>query len=341
MPRVFLFARTFGNYTVLCYNYYTRDVFKSIRYMFEIIFIFICAVALVIKGATFSTKYAAKLADSFGLSRYAVGFIVVAVISILPETFVAINAALAGVSSFGLGTLFGSNVADMTLIFTIIILFARRGIKIESKILKKNKAYPFLLFLPLILGVDGYFSRVEGMALVILGAVFYYTAFKSGSDLSVVQKSKHFPYTNFFMLLLGMAILIVGSHFTVTSAVNFANLLGINPILVGMLLVGLGTTMPELFFAVQAVKKQDDDLAVGDILGTVLADATVVVGVLALISPFSFPQKIIYITGLFMVAASVILFTFMRSGRSISRRESYALFLFWLIFVLVEFLANT
>lgn len=307
--------------------------------MVESIFIFICALALVIKGATFSTKYAGNLASSFGLSKYTVGFIVVAVISILPETFVAVNSAFAGMSSFGLGTLFGSNVADMTLIFTIIILFAKRGIKIESKILKKNIAYPFLLLLPLILGADGYFSRVEGVALIIFGAVFYYMAFKSGSDLKV-QKSKESPYKNFFMLLLGMVILIVGSHFTVSSAVNFANLLHINPILVGMLLVGLGTTMPELFFAIQAVKKQDDDLAVGDILGTVLADATVVVGILALINPFSVPQKIIYITGVFMVAASVILFLFMRSGKSISKREGYLLFLFWLSFVLVEFFTN-
>ncbi len=308
--------------------------------MVESIFIFICALALVIKGATFSTKYAGNLASSFGLSKYTIGFIVVAVISILPETFVAINSALAGMSSFGLGTLFGSNVADMTLIFTIIILFAKRGIKIESKILKKNIAYPFLLLLPLILGLDGYFSRVEGAALIIFGAVFYYMAFKSGSDFSKVQKSKESPYKNFFMLLLGMVILIIGSHFTVSSAVNFANLLHINPVLIGMLLVGLGTTMPELFFAIQAVKKQDDDLAVGDILGTVLADATVVVGILALINPFSVPQKIIYITGIFMVAASVILFLFMRSGKSLSRRESYLLFLFWLAFVLVEFFAN-
>lgn len=308
--------------------------------MLEIIFIFICSVALVIKGATFSTKYAAKLADGFGLSRYAIGFIVVAVISILPETFVAVSSALAGMSSFGLGTLFGSNVADMTLVFAVILLLAGRGIKIESKILKKNKVYPFLLLLPLIFGFDGFFSRTEGLALIVFGIVFYYTAFRDGSTAIRLNGNVGSETKNILLFLLGMAVLIIGSHFTVTSAANFANFLNVNPILVGMLLVGLGTTMPELLFALNAIKKRDDDLAVGDILGTVLADATIVIGILALINPFSFPLKMIYITGAFMVAASVLLFIFMYTGRVLSRKEGIALLFFWLTFVVVEFMVN-
>ena len=308
--------------------------------MLNNLFIFIVSLFLVIKGATFATKYATRLAESFRLSKYTIGFIVVAIISILPETFIGINSALAGMPSFGLGTLFGSNVADMTLVFTIIILFAGRNIKIQSSILGKNKAYPFLLLLPLVLGADGYFSRAEGVALIIFGGAFYYTAFKNGAGRSVSLSTKNNRYKNFFMLILGMAILLIGAHFTVNSAVVFANMLKINPILIGMLVVGLGTTMPELFFALKSVRERDDDLAVGDILGTVLADSTVVVGILALINPFAFPQRIIYISGLFMVFASVILFAFMRSGRVLSKREGYALLIFWLTFVLVEFLAN-
>lgn len=308
--------------------------------MVDNIFIFIVSLLLVIKGATFATKYASRLAESFRLSKYTVGFIMVSVISILPETFVAIDSALAGVSSFGLGTLFGSNVADMTLVFTVIILLAGRDIKVESKILKKNIAYPFLLLLPLILGMDGFFSRIEGIALIIFGAAFYYTAFRSGADGAIVAKHNGSRIKNLLLLLMGMFILLVGSHFTVSSAVSFANLLKINPILIGMLVVGLGTTMPELFFALKSVKKNDDSLAVGDILGTVLADATIVVGILALISPFSFPEKIIYITGLFMLFSSLLLFIFMHSGKTLSKREGYALFAFWITFVIVEFIAN-
>ncbi|MDO8537234.1 MAG: sodium:calcium antiporter [bacterium] len=308
--------------------------------MINNLFIFIVALFMVIKGATLATKYAALLAESYRLSKYTVGFIIVAVISILPETFISINAALEGIPSFGLGMLFGSNIADLTLVFAVIILFAGRGLKIESKILTNHIVYPFILFLPLILGLDGRYSRLEGIALIIAGAVFYYVALKNGIDGTIPPNNDGGRYKSFLMLLFSMAILLAGAHFTVTSATSLANYFGISPILIGMLIVGLGTTMPELFFSLKSVKKQDDSLAVGDILGTVLADATIVVGILALISPFSFPQKIIYITGMFMVVSSFMLFRFMRSGQTLSRKEAYTLVVFWLVFVLVEFIAN-
>lgn len=295
---------------------------------------------MVIKGATMATRYAAQLAESFRLSKYTVGFIIIAIISILPETFISINSAIEGIPSFGLGMLFGSNVADLTLIFALLILFTGRGLKIESRILKNYNVYPFLLLLPLVLGLDGYFSRLEGLALIIAGGIFYYLALKNGIDGEIPQDKTNNYRKNSLMLAFSMAILLIGSHFTVSSASSLAYYLGISPILVGMFIVGLGTTMPEFFFSLKSLRKNDDSLAVGDLLGTVLADATIVVGVLALVNPFFFPQKIIYVTGIFMVVASFILFHFMRSGRKISKKEGYLLFIFWLVFVLVEFMVN-
>jgi cation:H+ antiporter len=295
---------------------------------------------MVIKGATMATRYAAQLAESFRLSKYTVGFIIIAIISILPETFISINSSIEGIPSFGLGMLFGSNVADLTLIFALLIFFAGRGLKIESKILKNYNVYPFLLLLPLILGLDGYFSRLEGLALIITGGIFYYLALKNGVDGEISSNKTNNYRKNSLMLLFSMAILLIGSHFTVSSASSLAYYLGISPILIGMFIVGLGTTMPEFFFSLKSLRKDDDSLAVGDLLGTVLADATIVVGILALVRPFFFPQKIIYVTGIFMVVASFILFHFMRSGRKISKKEGYLLFIFWLVFVLVEFMVN-
>ncbi|MBI2037643.1 MAG: sodium:calcium antiporter [Candidatus Magasanikbacteria bacterium] len=308
--------------------------------MLQNIFIFACSLALVIKGATFATKYASRLAKSFHLSKYTVGFIVVAIISILPETFIAINSALTGMPSFGLGVLFGSNIADLTLVFTVILLFAGRRIKIESKVIDRNKVYSFFLLLPVILGLDGYFSRLEGLALIIVGAVFYYMVFRNDASTAVAGNSDHSWYKSLILLVVGMAVLLIGSYFTVISALALAQAFNINPILIGMLVVGLGTTIPELFFALKAVRKKDDSLAVGDVLGTVLADATIVVGILALLNPFSFPQKIIYITGVFMVLASAILLIFMRSGKVLSRKEGIGLLFFWLAFVFIEFWFN-
>ena len=308
--------------------------------MLENLLILIVSLFFVIKGATLATKYSVYLAESYRLSKYVIGFIVIAIISILPETFIAINSAIEGIPSLGLGTLLGSNVADLTLVFTIIIFFAGRGIKIESTILKNNLIYPFLLLAPIILGFNGHFSRLEGLTLIIIGGIFYFLTFKNGINLTPPKNNIDNRLKNSLLLILSMAILLIASHFTVASAVDLAHALGVKTILIGIFIIGLGTAMPELLFSLKAVKKHDDSLAVGDILGTVLADGTIVVGILALLSPFSFPQKIIYVTGSFMVLASVLLTYFMHTGRVISKKEGKLLFLFWVVFILIELIIN-
>lgn len=308
--------------------------------MIENLLIFTFSLLLVVKGATLATKYSAKLAENFHLSKYIIGFIIVAFISILPETLISINSAVKGIPDFGLGTLFGSNVADLTLIFAILIIYARRGIKIESKVLKNIRLYPFFLLLPLIFGLNGHYSRIEGVALVISGALFYYLVFKNGVDVSERLHNGNEKYKNLFLLIFAMALLLVGAHFTVISATELAHTLKITPILIGMLVVSLGTTMPELFYSLKSVKRKDDGLAIGDIMGSVLADATIVVGVLSFISPFSFPVKIVYITGAFMVVASLVLLHFMRSGRTITKKEGYMLLAFWATYAIIEFIVN-
>lgn len=305
--------------------------------MIENLLLFIFSLLLVVKGATLATNYSAKLAENFRLSRYIVGFVIVAFISIIPETLISINSAVAGIPEFGLGTLFGSNVADLSLIFAILIIYAGRGIKIESKILKNVRLYPFFLLIPLLFGLNGSYSRIEGVALIVTGSLFYYLALKNSVDSSERLRNGNRKYKNILLLVAAMAILLVGSHFTVTSATDLAQTLKISPILIAMLVVSLGTTMPELFYSLKSVKKKDDGLAIGDIMGSVLADATIVVGILAVISPFSFPAKIVYVTGVFMLVASFVLLRFMRSGRTISRKEGYMLLAFWLFYAVVEF----
>ncbi len=291
------------------------------------------------KGATLATRYAALLAESFHLSKYVVGFIVIAVISILPETFIAINSAIEGMPEFGLGTLFGSNIVDLTLVFSIIIFLAGRGLRVEAKILKNRKTYPLILLVPLLLGMDGFYGRIDGLVLMVIGSVFYYIALKDGVDNTLPSNGNGRLKSSMF-LLVGMSLLLVGSHFIVSSASSLAHRMGIDPILIGLLIVGVGTAIPELFFSVKSIKKNDDSLAIGDILGTVLADATIVVGLIALISPFSFPRTIIFVTGIFMILSAILLYRFMHSGRFLSRKEGLILFIFWLSFVLTEFFLN-
>ena len=141
------------------------------------------------------------------------------------------------------------------------------------------------------------------------------------------------------ILLIGsMAMLLAGAHFTVQSAHQLATTLGIAPILVGILIVSLGTTVPEVFFGIKAIKSRNHGLAVGDVLGSVLADATTVIGIVALMSPFTFPQRIAYVAGGSMVIASVILIILFRSNYRLRRRESLILVGLWLAYIIAEVL---
>lgn len=305
------------------------------------ILIFLASLALVVHGATWAASSASRLAESFRLSAFTVGFLVIAVISILPETFIALQSAFAGMPSFGLGMLFGSNVADLTLVLAVLVLLAGRSIKVESRILKDHVIYPFILLVPLVLGSNGHFSRLEGLALVIIGGVFYYIALRNGRDDATPAHSRGDRFLSAIFLAASMAVLLVGVHFTVASATGLAYDWGVSPVLIGMLVVSLGTTMPELIFSLRSIRKQEDSLAVGDILGTVLADATIVVGLLALVAPFSFPPEIVFVTGTFMVLASCLLFYCMRTGRTLSRFEALLLLLYWVIFAFAEFIVLT
>lgn len=309
--------------------------------MIENIFILGFSLFLIIKGATLATKYSSRIAQAFNLSKYVVGFIIVAVISILPEGLVAINSAIEGVPQLGLATLLGSNIADLTILFTIVILLTGKNIKVESRILKNSVIYPLILIIPIMLGFDGFYSRWEGIILILTGIIFYLMAFKDNtSPLEQVKVKSSEKYKNILLLLLSMAILLFGSHFIVISATKLASEIGVSMSLIGMFVIGLGTVMPELFFSLKSVKKNDDSLAIGDVLGTVLADCTVIIGIIALIKPFSFPTNIIHITGIFMVIAAFILFYFMKSDKTLTKKEGVFLLLFWIIFAFIEFTIN-
>ena len=105
---------------------------------------------LVIKSADHAIHYSTKVARGFLLPQYVIGFLIVAVIAILPEAFIAISSALEGVPSFGLGTLFGSNVADLTLVFALVILFSGRDLRVTSRIIKNRFLYALAIAAPML-----------------------------------------------------------------------------------------------------------------------------------------------------------------------------------------------
>jgi cation:H+ antiporter len=303
------------------------------------IFILFLSLFLVIKSADLAIHYSSKVAKSFLLPKYVIGFLVVAFIGIMPEVLISVTSALKGMPSFGLGTLLGTNIANLSMTFALVVILSGKSLKVESRVIKKKFLYIGTISIPILFGLNGYFSRLEGIILIVTGIIFYYFVLTRARFDAEATREK-FSIKDFSFLLLSMALLLVGAHLTVKYGIDFANHLNINPILIGMFIVGLGATVPELFFSLRAAKQKHDSLALGDILGSVLADATIVIGLVALISPFAFDPSIIYKTGFFMIFAASLLMYLMKTGKVLTRHEAYLLLVFYLVFAFTEIIIN-
>ncbi len=291
------------------------------------------------KSASWALRAAISLSHAVGWSAFAVSVVVVCV-SILPEAIVSALAAAGGVPALGLGTLLGSNVADLTLVFGVVALLSPRALTVQSAFIKKDHLYLAFLALPLALGFGGAYSRLDGV-LLIASSVFFLFLMReraaAGGRMPINLNGFTFA-KSIAVLLTALAVLAASSFYTVEYAVMLARGLGMAPALIGLLVIAIGTTLPELLFSLRAARKRHTTLALGDILGTVIADATLVLGVMALIRPFSFNPRFIILTGFFMLLGGIFSLSLLRSGRALTRGEGAMLVAFYAAFAALEFL---
>jgi len=304
--------------------------------------LFLFSLFILIKSAEYTVRFASRIARVFRISEFIVSFFLISIISCFPEATVSIISSFNGVPEFGLGALLGSNVADLCLVFGLVAVFSKNGITVKSAILKNNLLYLFLLLVPIILGLDGHFSRADGILLVLCGAAFFVTlSFQSRMFTKKFNHAKNHRWImNLFLLILCLAFLIASAYFTVDFGVLLANELQIPAVLIALTLVSIGTCMPELVFSLKAVRSGHDGLALGDLLGTVIIDATIIIGILALISPFNFNPNIIYFTGLTMFFASGLVILFIKSEKVLSRKEGVYLLIVYVLSLIMEFVIN-
>src|SRR3989344_2824158 len=304
--------------------------------------LFMVFLYVLIHSSEYSIRYSSRLAKSLKFPEFIVSFFIIALISVLPEATISIISAFRGEPELGLGTLLGSNIADLTLVFGIVALFSSGGIKVKSKILSNNFFYLVLLLFPILLGFDGRLSRIDGLILILLGLTFFakiYIDSKSFRKKFNSTKKERFLKSLIF-LILSFSVLLFSAFLTVKFAVDFAQDAKLPAIIVGVTILAIGTCIPELIFSIKSVIKNHDELALGDILGTVITDATIVLGLVALISPFSYNPYNLYVTGTAMFLAGVFVTLFMKSDKSINKREGIFLILFYILFVFIEFFIN-
>ncbi len=304
--------------------------------------LFLVFLFVLIKCADYAIKYSSRLAKALRFPEFLVSFFIIALICCLPEATVSIISAIDGNPGLGFNVLLGAKIAELTLVLGIVTLFSSNGIKIKSKILKNYFYYLILLLLPLIFGLDGKFIRIEGAILVLLGALFLFKIYKDSHKFR--KKFNHTERKPFFksliFLIVSLAVLLLSAHLTVKFATNFAYDIKIPVVFIGLTIIALGTCLPELIFSLKAVKINHEDLALGDLLGSVIIDATIFLGIIMIISPFSLEINSIYAVGITLFLAGIFVVTFMKSDKSINKTEGLVLILVYIAFIFAEFFIN-
>ena len=314
--------------------------------------LFIVACIVLSQSSTFVVKSLAKISYYLKLNEFTIGFILVAVATSIPETFIGIMSALDNIPILSVGNVLGSNIIDLTLITGIGALLARK-ISVESKIIRKDMIYMFLIaVLPAVLLMDHYIwhwfglfpnmvqglSRIDGIILLSVFVFYIYKLVRQESRFSrTVEYTSRKEATKYALLFLVALVFLLGSSkYVIEYAKVLSEELNITPLLIGIFLISLGTTLPELTFTVKSVMSMHESMAIGDIIGSVIANSTLVLGVTAIITPITVNSLIFLTSTLFMIFSAFIFLTFAESESGISWREGISLIMLYFLFVIVE-----
>ena len=311
--------------------------------------LFILGFVILIKGAAWPVQGASAIARRFRVSDLVIGLTVVAFGTSTPELFVNILASLKGSTGIAIGNVFGSNIANILLILGISSMIYPLSVS-KGTVWKE---IPFSLLAVLTLGVmvndpiinadhAAVLSRSDGLVLLCFFTIFLYYSYAIASN--VEGMSEQLPghsdslTKSLLLVLLGIAGLAAGGKWIVDGAILLATLLGMNESLIGLTIVAVGTSLPELATSAMAAYRRNVEIAVGNVVGSNIFNIYFVLGVSASIKPLPFDTAGNRDVGV-VIAASLALFLFMFSGKkqSLDRWEGflfvcgYAAYLLFLI----------
>ena len=277
---------------------------------------------LLVKGADWFVEGAAGIADKLGIPQLVIGLTIVAMGTSAPEAAVSITAALQGTADITVGNVVGSNIMNILVILGLSsaitsIAVAKTTIRYEIPIML------FITGLFLVLGaVDGTLSLLDGIILWVcflgyLGYMFLMT--KKGLMQAEEAESANRPvWLLVVMGVVGMALIVLGSDVTVDAATALAKMFGMSERFIGLTIVALGTSLPELFTSVIAAKKGKADIAIGNIVGSNIFNILFVVGTSALITPVVFASGFI-VDSIVAIGAGVLLWLCVFRNKKLTR----------------------
>ncbi|OGT59666.1 MAG: hypothetical protein A3E01_04165 [Gammaproteobacteria bacterium RIFCSPHIGHO2_12_FULL_63_22] len=303
--------------------------------MFLAVISILAGLVLLALGAEGLVRGSSSIALRMGVAPLVIGLTVVAFGTGSPEIVVSVQAAISGNSDLALGNIVGSNICNLALILGVAAI--ARPLHVRSALL--HREVRLMIAVTLLLGVllyDGTLSRLEGAALAI-GAVLYtvgtYWAARKDRDKAVAaQFAQSLPdpqssrARSVALVLGGFAGLLVGAHVLVSGAVTIAQAMGMSQVVIGLTVIAIGTSLPELATSVVAALRNDADVAFGNVLGSNILNILLVLGLVAMIRPISSAGLRPHDLGM-MLGTAIIIYPLMWRGRILNRWEGTLLVL--------------
>ncbi len=298
---------------------------------------------LLIKGADFFVDGASGVAKHFKIPSLLIGLTIVAFGTSSPEAAVSISAAIKGNTGIALGNVLGSNIFNITFIIGLsAILFPltveRQTIRKEIPLMLLAGAALAILALDNIFGVNQtpLLSRGDGLILLLLFSVFLYYIFEvaraSREVDSSVEETLSQPLGKCTLFTIGgIAAIILGGDLVVKSSIEIARQFGLSESLIGLTIVAIGTSLPELITSAVASMKKQTDIAVGNIIGSNIFNILFVLGASAAISPLAVDVSLT-IELILNVVLTLLLFQFSKSGKKIVKAEGIVLCLIYVAY---------
>jgi cation:H+ antiporter len=246
----------------------------------------------LIKGAGYVIDESEKIAFHFNISHFVIGATVVALGTSLPEMAASIFASIDGKSDLAVSNVIGSTIFNIALVLGVVFVLAKK-LAPKRDMFAEDSAwalFPILIFL--VVGYDGEISRYEGFIyILVMGAYLMFLTSNADAlvgEVNTEARDSKFDWKSTCVWLgLGFVMVIVGAYFTIESASLIARNFGVSEWIIGLILIAFGTSLPELVVSIQAVRKKNADMILGNIIGSNVANFTIVLGTAALINPLS------------------------------------------------------
>lgn len=310
------------------------------------IFTFIVACLILARSGAWVVQSLTRIARLLGCREFLLASLLMAFITSLPELFVSVSSSLHQAPQLSFGNIIGSNIIALALVMGLGAVIAR-GLSFKSKAIQKSALYaPLIASFPLLLIIDGNLSRIDGIILLLVSFLYFswlinqekrfakiiYNGFKKPGNLAILLKQ-------LAIFSAGVVLLLVSAEILVRSAVNLAGNLNLPLVVTGLILVAIGTSVPEITFGIRSINLGHKQMILGNAMGAVVVNSSLTLGITALIAPFTIDRLLPYLAGIIFTIVTALFFSiFAKTKREITKREGFFLLAIYALFVIVEFM---